>query len=407
MQAFAAKLGTIPTTVLRLDNMVKAVTLLDAQEYSEVRNSALLPHITRLFVLVLHYAPLHWLAACGRIPLQREPSEPTMRPIEHSHSTVAVSVQLVEDVQEEAKRYGAMQSVFVPRPPPTVTPDEPARVFIRLGTALSQHVLTLLRHSTLYAELTKAILTMYHGCQYTLGLCRAITRHLPSSCLLGMSVRRYSQPTESEAAKKVFDGRTFDGNRISARYVSEDDLKQAETGVWNQAGNGSLPPPPGACILLLVTRMQQHAGPADRVPCLPKPNGCCGHIVAAQGIRATYGLQLRVCRHPMLMPLCLACSNDRVQSPSRGRAARTDGVSQCHGAGHARTAASCLIPRRISSGRAAGSASRVRRAASGGCQHAGGRERGLGEAPRRQLHGQQAGLHGVLPGGHRLASSLG
>ena len=37
MQAFAAKLGTVPTTVLRLDNMVKAVSLLDAQEYSEVR----------------------------------------------------------------------------------------------------------------------------------------------------------------------------------------------------------------------------------------------------------------------------------------------------------------------------------------------------------------------------------
>ena len=37
-QAFAAKLGTIPTTVLRLDNMVKAVTLLDAEEYAEVRH---------------------------------------------------------------------------------------------------------------------------------------------------------------------------------------------------------------------------------------------------------------------------------------------------------------------------------------------------------------------------------
>jgi hypothetical protein len=41
------------------------------------------------------------------------------------------AVQLVEDVEEEAKRYGAMQAVFVPQPPPTVTPDEPARVFIR------------------------------------------------------------------------------------------------------------------------------------------------------------------------------------------------------------------------------------------------------------------------------------
>ncbi len=345
---------------------------------------------------------MHWLAVCGMcgIPLQREPSEPTMRRIEHSHSTAAVFVQLVEDVQEEAKRYGAMQSVFVPRPPPTVTPDEPARVFIRLGTPF---IAARLRHGTLRAKLTEGTVTTCSGCQYASGLCTAITRHVPSSCLLGMSVRRYSQPSESEAARKVFDGRTFDGNRISARYVSEDDLKQAETGVWNQAGNGSLPPPPGACMLLLVTCMQQHAGPAGRVLCL---HGCCGRIVAAASAQ-TYGLKLRSCRPPMLMPLCLACRYDGLQSPSRGRAARDDGVSQCHGAGHARTAASRRISRRISSGRAAGNASRVRRAASGGCQHAGGRERRLGEASRRGFHGQQAGLHGVLPGGHCITPFLG
>jgi len=113
---------------------------------------------------------------------------------------------------------------------------------------------------------------------------------LADSVSVGICARRYSQPSESEAAKKVFDGRTFDGNRISARYVSEDDLKQAETGVWNQAGNGSLPPPPGACALLLVTCMQLHAGPADRVPCLLKANGCCGRIVAAQGISGSVWL---------------------------------------------------------------------------------------------------------------------
>lgn len=49
MQAFAAKLGTIPTTVLRLDNMVKATTLLDAQEYSEVRAGTRLPLINPIF----------------------------------------------------------------------------------------------------------------------------------------------------------------------------------------------------------------------------------------------------------------------------------------------------------------------------------------------------------------------
>ena len=66
-----------------------------------------------------------------------------------------------------------------------------------------------------------------------------------------MAARRYAQPSESEAAKKVFDGRTFDGNRISARYVSEEDLRQAQTGGWNPGTNGSLPPPPGALSALL------------------------------------------------------------------------------------------------------------------------------------------------------------
>lgn len=61
--------------------------------------------------------------------------------------------------------------------------------------------------------------------------------------LLGM--HRYTMPTESEAARKVFDGRTFDGNKISATYASEEDYRQAESGAWPQAMGGALPPPPG------------------------------------------------------------------------------------------------------------------------------------------------------------------
>ena len=103
--------------------------------------------------------------------------------------------------------------------------------------------------------------------------------------------------------------------------------------------------------------------------------------------------------------LCLVDRNDRLQSPGRGHAAGdADCIPKCHGAGHACTAASRRIPRRIRRGRAASCASTVRRAASCGCQRAGGRERRLGEAPRRELHGQQAGLHGVLPGGHCTTS---
>lgn len=41
--------------------------------------------------------------------------------------------QLLEDVQEESKKYGAMQGVAIPRPPATVSAEEPARVFIRCG----------------------------------------------------------------------------------------------------------------------------------------------------------------------------------------------------------------------------------------------------------------------------------
>ena len=40
-------------------------------------------------------------------------------------------LQLLEDVQEEAKKYGAMQAVAVPKPPESVSAAEPARVFIR------------------------------------------------------------------------------------------------------------------------------------------------------------------------------------------------------------------------------------------------------------------------------------
>ena len=110
--------------MLRLDNMVKAITLLDAQEYAEasiatpfaVTLDRMHACITRCMCDATCFAYVaEWLEALTK----------------RLCSDLAVGLQLVEDVQEEAKRYGAMQSVFVPRPPPTVTPDEPARVFIR------------------------------------------------------------------------------------------------------------------------------------------------------------------------------------------------------------------------------------------------------------------------------------
>ena len=50
--------------------------------------------------------------------------------------THAGASQLLEDVQEESKKYGAMLGVAVPKPPATVSPEEPARVFIRCVAGL-------------------------------------------------------------------------------------------------------------------------------------------------------------------------------------------------------------------------------------------------------------------------------
>lgn len=70
--------------------------------------------------------------------------------------------QLIEDLAEEAGKYGALQGVAAPLPPPTATALEPARVYLR-----------------------------------------------------------YAQVSEATAAKEVFHGRTFDDNAISARFSSE------------------------------------------------------------------------------------------------------------------------------------------------------------------------------------------
>ena len=236
--------------------------------------------------------------------------------------------------------------------------------------------------------------------------------HSSGSLFIGTTARRYSQPSESEAAKKVFDGRTFDGNRISARYVSEDDFKQAETGVWNQASNGSLPPPPGARRSLPTTGGATARRPRQSLALSATSRGLLSKQQVGTGQeRKLVGTELRarsVRDSPVVMLMgrpCVACRNDWLQSPGRRRAARdADGVSERHGARHAGTTASSCISRRIPRGGAAGSASRILRAASSGRQHAGGCERRLGEAARRELHGQQAGLHDVFPGAHRTTS---
>lgn len=91
--------------------------------------------------------------------------------------------QLLEDVREECGKYGTVEGIAVPRPPPTVGADEPSRVYIKFGT-----------------------------------------------------------PNESSKVKEAFNGRQFDGNSISAAFASEDDFNQAAAGKWT----GAAPQAPGA-----------------------------------------------------------------------------------------------------------------------------------------------------------------
>lgn len=92
-------------------------------------------------------------------------------------------MQLLQDLKEEAGKYGALQGIATPLPPPTITALEPARVYLK-----------------------------------------------------------YTQLSESAAAKEVFHGRTFDDNAISARYAPEMEYVQAEAGIFDAHLNSGLAP---------------------------------------------------------------------------------------------------------------------------------------------------------------------
>ena len=85
-------------------------------------------------------------------------------------------MQLLEDVRDECGKYGKVEGIAVPRPPPTVGPSEPSRVYIKFGT-----------------------------------------------------------PDEAGKVKDAFNGRQFDGNNITAAFASEDDFNQAAAGQWTGA----------------------------------------------------------------------------------------------------------------------------------------------------------------------------
>ena len=95
----------------------------------------------------------------------------------------AASLQLLEDLREEAGKYGELVGIAAPLPAPTITALEPARVYLK-----------------------------------------------------------YARLAESAAAKDVFHTRTFDDNTISARYAPEMEYVQAEAGIFDAHLNSGLAP---------------------------------------------------------------------------------------------------------------------------------------------------------------------
>lgn len=96
-----------------------------------------------------------------------------MKKAHHQPSRPSAYAQLIEDLAEEARKYGELQGVAAPLPPPTLSALEPARVYLK-----------------------------------------------------------YAQISEATAAKEVFHGRTFDDNAISARSSSEMAFVQVRLLIW-------------------------------------------------------------------------------------------------------------------------------------------------------------------------------
>eukprot|EP00884_Botryococcus_braunii_P021068 jgi/Botrbrau1/7645/Bobra.0159s0089.4 len=132
-QIFAAQLAKAPSRILLLKNMLKAQALLDDQE----------------------------------------------------------RVDLLEDVQEECGKYGTVEGIAVPKPPPDVGEDEMGRVYVKFASS-----------------------------------------------------------EEVQAAKDIFHNRQFDGFNIEASFAPEEDYERACDGQWikdepKEPPMPALPPPPG------------------------------------------------------------------------------------------------------------------------------------------------------------------
>ena len=239
---FAASLANQPTRCLLLDNMLKAQQVLDDDERGEVRSTQCLPvhlgqalpnsavQVCRAIWHALSRGCLrayccraralacwHCMVSCSQQELALQAAAQAMHVacvrqqgslapacdtqactagghvlLKPTCSSVSCQTdecaQLLEDAKDESSKYGVIEAVCAPRPPPSVSANAGSRVYIM-----------------------------------------------------------FKDPDGASKAKAVFHGRQFDGNEISATYVGDDEFARAAGGQWVVSVNPgpSLPPPPG------------------------------------------------------------------------------------------------------------------------------------------------------------------
>ena len=139
-------------------------------------------------------------------------------------------IQVAEDVRDESSKCGNVEAMALPIPPASVSGGEPGRVYIKFTTS-----------------------------------------------------------DQCQAAKDMFDGRQFDGNTISAKFVSDEDFLRAAQGEWVMPRSaGGLPPPPGdfgalasAVIWSMHTQQPPPPPPSPHTPTpTPTPTHFHCHLIA-------------------------------------------------------------------------------------------------------------------------------
>lgn len=121
-QLFAASLGRRQSTVLLLENMLKAYQLHDDTERKEVWPPVHVLLKASLEIRTLWHSPFAACRGKGDAPVYSEVC---------GFATLEMAfLQLLEDVREECGKYGTIKGIAVPKPPAHVR-TQPGRVYIR------------------------------------------------------------------------------------------------------------------------------------------------------------------------------------------------------------------------------------------------------------------------------------